>query len=49
MNAFTKSVVEQAALDWFRALGYNVVGGPGHAARPARATGELRGTRSSPR
>ena len=28
MNAFTKSVVEQAALDWFRALGYNVVGGP---------------------
>ena len=28
MNAFTESVVEQAALDWFRALGYNVVGGP---------------------
>ena len=28
MNAFTESVVEQAALDWFRALGYDVVGGP---------------------
>ena len=28
MNAFTESVVEQAALDWFRALGYNFVGGP---------------------
>ena len=28
MNAFIESVVEQAALDWFRALGYNVVGGP---------------------
>ena len=28
MNAFTESVVEHAALDWFRALGYDVVGGP---------------------
>ena len=28
MNAFTESVVEQAALDWFRTLGYDVVGGP---------------------
>ena len=28
MNAFTESVVEQAALDWFRALGYDVIGGP---------------------
>ena len=28
MNAFTESVVEQAALDWFRALGNDVVGGP---------------------
>ena len=28
MNAFTESVVEQAALDWFRALGCDVVGGP---------------------
>ena len=28
MNAFTESVVEQAALDWFRELGYDVVGGP---------------------
>ena len=28
MNAFTESVVEHAALDWFRALGYSVVGGP---------------------
>ena len=28
MNAFTESIVEQAALDWFRALGYSVVGGP---------------------
>ena len=28
MNAFTESIVEQAALDWFRALGYDVVGGP---------------------
>ena len=25
---FTESVVEQAALDWFRALGYQVVFGP---------------------
>ena len=24
----TESVVETAALDWFRKLGYNVVGGP---------------------
>ena len=28
MSAFTESIVEQAALDWFRALGYSVVGGP---------------------
>ena len=28
MNAFTESVVEQAALDWFRALGPDVAGGP---------------------
>ena len=28
MNAFTETVVEHAALDWFRALGYDVVGGP---------------------
>ena len=28
MNAFTELVVEQAALDWFRALGYDVIGGP---------------------
>ena len=28
MNAFTESVVEQAALDWFRALGYDVISGP---------------------
>ena len=28
MASLSESVVEQAALDWFRALGYNVVGGP---------------------
>ena len=28
VNAFTETVVEHAALDWFRALGYDVVGGP---------------------
>ena len=28
MAYLSESVVEQAALDWFRALGYNVVGGP---------------------
>ena len=28
MNAFTETVVEHAALDWFRALGYDVGGGP---------------------
>ena len=28
MNAFTETVVEHAALDWFRELGYDVVGGP---------------------
>ena len=42
MNAFTESVVEQAALDRFRALGYDVVGGadmpPGpHAIRESYA------------
>ena len=28
MASLSESVVEQAALDWFRALGYSVVGGP---------------------
>ena len=28
MASLSESVVEQAALDWFRALGYDVVGGP---------------------
>jgi type I restriction enzyme R subunit len=28
MSAFTESVVEQAALAWFEALGYSIVGGP---------------------
>ena len=28
MSTFTESVVEDAALGWFRALGYNVIGGP---------------------
>jgi type I restriction enzyme R subunit len=28
MSAFTESVVEQAALAWFEALGYAIVGGP---------------------
>ena len=28
MASLSESIVEQAALDWFRALGYSVVGGP---------------------
>lgn len=28
MAYLSESVVEQAALDWFRGLGYDVVGGP---------------------
>ena len=28
MASLSESVVEQATLDWFRALGYDVVGGP---------------------
>ena len=28
MASLTESVVEDAALDWFRALGYNVISGP---------------------
>lgn len=28
MSAFTESVVEEAALEWFEALGYTVIGGP---------------------
>ena len=28
MALLSESVVEEAALDWFRALGYNVIGGP---------------------
>ncbi|MEZ4250572.1 MAG: type I restriction endonuclease subunit R [Polyangiales bacterium] len=28
MTSFTESVVEEAALEWFAALGYDVVGGP---------------------
>lgn len=28
MTAFTESVVEQAALAWFEALGYTITGGP---------------------
>ena len=32
MPVLTESVVEDAALDWFRALGYHVAGGPADAA-----------------
>ena len=28
MSAFTESVVEEAALEWFEALGYTITGGP---------------------
>ena len=28
MSGFTESVVEQAALAWFEALGYTITGGP---------------------
>lgn len=28
MPSFTESLVEEAALDWFRALGYVIVSGP---------------------
>ena len=28
MTVLTESLVEDAALDWFRGLGYNVVSGP---------------------
>ena len=28
MPVLTESVVEAAALDWFRKLGYSVIGGP---------------------
>jgi len=43
MTAFTESIVEEAALEWFGALGYSVVAGPsigpgekgGRAARPS--------------
>ena len=42
MPILSESVVEEAALDWFRALGYNVVGGPDlplgpHALRASHA------------
>ena len=30
----TESVVEEAALEWFAALGYSVVSGPAHALGP---------------
>ena len=36
MSAFTESVVKEAALDWFRALGYTVVAGPDMAPEPGR-------------
>ncbi len=35
MTIVTESVVEDAALDWFRALGYQVLGGPDLAPAPA--------------
>lgn len=28
MSGFTESVVEEAALEWFAALGYAIAGGP---------------------
>ena len=34
MPVLTESMVEDAALDWFRALGYHVVGGPDEAPGP---------------
>ena len=41
MTIFTESVVEEAALDWSRALGYTVVAGPDMAPAPGR---EARGS-----
>ncbi len=40
MSGFTESVVEEAALEWFEALGYAVVGGPSIA--PGEAAAERR-------
>jgi len=40
MTAFTESVVEEAALEWFDGLGYAVVGGPSLA--PGESTAERR-------
>jgi type I restriction enzyme, R subunit len=40
MSSFTESVVEEAALEWFEALGYAVVGGPSIA--PGEAAAERR-------
>ena len=34
MPVLSESMVEAAALDWFRALGYHVVGGPDQAPGP---------------
>ena len=34
MPVLTESMVEDAALDWFRGLGYHVVGGPDEAPGP---------------
>jgi type I restriction enzyme R subunit len=44
MSAFIESVVEEAALEWFEALGYTITGGPSIApGEPGeeRRTGEL--------
>jgi type I restriction enzyme R subunit len=41
MTAFSESVVEEAALDWLKALGYAVLHGPGIA------VGELRAVRTN--
>jgi type I restriction enzyme R subunit len=40
LSGFTESVVEEAALEWFEALGYAVVGGPSIA--PGEAAAERR-------
>ena len=49
MPILTESVIEDAALDWFRTLGYNVVGGPDmalgcHSLRASHADVVLRGS-----
>jgi len=48
MTAFTESIVEEAALEWFGALGYSVIAAPSTSQRKmtfARGDRSTRGVR----